>query len=325
MKIRALACCSIFAAIVILFAPFLSGQEEEETTTTGTPPDPFAGIELEKTAKDYPRKVDRSRGIFSLTADKGKYVPGDHFAHWHWTAKPSRWGNYFVAIEYTSNRTKLGVQVRVGDLAPLKSYAPRTSQSEVNSMVIGTVYIPEEQEYPVVLLTGDQSNVPDFMVKGLKFIPAPESETLGQSIDGGIDLLAKSATTFSVKMRYEPDEKKDCLGFWTHEEDWAEWKFDVSTPGRFAVNVVQGCGTGNGGSEVEVLIDGESLLFKVEDTGGFQNWKTISLGNVHLDVAGEHKLAVIPRSKTGKAVMDIQKIVLTPLGGEAEASAASAE
>ena len=110
-------------------------------------------------------------------------------------------------------------------------------------------------------------------------------------------------------MRYEPKAEKNCLGFWTDEKDWAEWKFDITSPGKFKVTVVQGCGGGNGGSEVAVLINDQTLKFTVDETGGFQNWKERDLGTVDLKEIAEHKLAIKPINRTGKAVMDIQKIV----------------
>jgi hypothetical protein len=97
------------------------------------------------------------------------------------------------------------------------------------------------------------------------------------------------------------------------EGDWAEWTFDVSSPGKFQVEVVQGCGDGNGGSEVAVLVNGDVLKFEVEETGGFQNWKSRTLGTVEIPHTGEQKLAIKPLKKAGKAVMDIQKVTLTPV------------
>ena len=37
-------------------------------------------------------------------------------------------------------------------------------------------------------------------------------------------------------------------------EDWAEWQFKVMRPGAFEVEVWQGCGQGQGGSEVAVEV-----------------------------------------------------------------------
>lgn len=292
----------------LVFSPVIAQE-------TNLPPDPFANLKLAPEPVDYAKPVDRTRGSFEITAEEGKYIPGDHFAYWNWTMKPERWGNYHVSLNYTSSRTKMGIQAKVGEVPPLKSYAPRTGRGEFGTMVLGTVYLDKVQEYPVALLTGGPSNGIDFKVKSLTFTPAPEGETIGQSIDGTIDLHAKSATTFSKNMRYEPKPEKNCLGFWTLHEDWAEWNFDISQPGEFEVSIVQGCGPGNGGSEVNVLVNGSTLSFTVEDTGGFQNWKEIEVGKVTLDQIGEQRIAIKPVNKAGKAVMDIQRVILTPVEG----------
>ena len=277
--------------------------------------DPFGAIEDYQTAPDYSMQVDRERGSFTLPAGDGSYHPGSHFANWTWMMNSERWGNYYVGLVYDSSRPKLGVQLKVGQGAEniLKGYAPRTSALRNNDpLILGTAYLAEPGEYPVALLTGDQSNVPSFKVNGVRFSPAPESEPLGQSIDGTITLEARTATTYSEEMRYEPKPEKDCLGFWRSEKDWAEWIFDVNSPGEFELILDYGCGNGNEGSEVAVLVNDKTFKFTVEDTGGFQTWKQLSLGKVKLETEGENKLAIVPLSKKVKAVMDVKKVSLTP-------------
>ncbi len=297
----------MFGALSLLLSVCLLAEE------SNLPPDPFAELAVLETAPDYTRPVDRTRGSFRLEAADGKYVPGDHFAHWYFSTTPQRWGNYFVNLHYFSKRTKLGVQVKVGDLTPLKTYAPRTGGDRIGSLTLGTVHIPRVEEYPVVLLSGDQSDGPDFRVEAIEFVPAPEGDSLGQSIDGSVTLHAGSATTYSERMRYEPADDKQCLGFWTDPKDWAEWVFEVTTPGTFEVQVHLGCGEGSGGSEVALLIDDQTYRFTVEETGGFQNWSAITVGTVEISLPGPHKLALIPESKAGKAIMDVRKVVLTPV------------
>ncbi len=301
-----------FFSSVLLSLLSISLLQAEESNL---PPDPFGDLAEEERVPDYQMKVDRTRGSFFVPAKDGKYVGGSHFANWHWTMKANRWGNYFVAVKYASvMTTKIGLQVKVGEEALLKGYAPRTGGPEkVDNVIMGFAYLPKTGEYPLMLLTGDKSMDPPFSVKGIELIPAPESEPHGQSIDGLIHLDAKTATTYSEKMRYEPKPEKNCLGFWVDEKDWAEWKFDVSSPGKFQVTLTQGCGNGNGGSEVAVLIDGQTFRFTVEETGGFQNWKERELGVVEFKLEGEHKLAIKPLSKAAKAIMDVQKVVLTPV------------
>lgn len=302
----------LFASVPALLLA-ISPLHAEETATTNLPPDPFGSFEESPPAKDYSVAVDRTRGSFALDAADGQYQPGSHFANWFWNAKIDRWGNYFVGLLYESSRPKLGVQVRIGE-SILKGYAPRTNELMAKDpMILGTAYIPEPGEYAITMLTGDQSNVPTFQVKGLHFRPAPENDPPGQSINGSIVLEARTATTYSETMRYEPKEEKNCLGFWTDVDDWAEWIFDISTPGTFQLSVFYGCGDGNGGSEVALHLNDKSFDFTVEETGGFQSWKEVKLGEVTLGAVGESKLAIVPKKKAGKAVMDIQKIVLTPI------------
>src|SRR5207248_2274969 len=111
-------------------------------------------------------------------------------------------------------------------------------------------------------------------------------------------------------LRYEPLPHKNTLGFWTRADDWASWEFTVSKPGTFVVEILQGCGTGNGGSEVFLSIGEQALKFTVEDTGGFQNFKPRELGAVRLDKAGRYTLELKPKTKAKAAVMDVRAITL---------------
>lgn len=302
----------IFFALNALAAATVDAQ------LSNLPADPFKGsAEGAKTAKDYSLPVDRARGKISLPAEDGKYTEGSHFANWNWNLEAKRRGRYAVSVRYTSGLPKIGMQVKVGDDIVLKGYAPRSGgDHDVNDIVVGFADLPGAGQYPVLLLTGDNSNGPAFFVKSVDFTPAPESDCGGQSIDGAIELHAGCAATFSETMRYEPKPEKDCLGLWTDEKDWAEWTFDVSRPGKFKVEVVQGCGgEGNAGSEVAVLVNDNTLKFTVVDTGGFQNWKSRDLGTVEIPAGGENKVAIKPLSKKGAAVMDFQKVVLLPVGG----------
>jgi hypothetical protein len=97
--------------------------------------------------------------------------------------------------------------------------------------------------------------------------------------------------------------------------DRVSWEFTVTRPGTFSVEVLQGCGTGQGGSEVEVEVGGEALRFTVEDTGGFQKFKARAIGGVKLERAGRHTLTVRARSKAKGAVMDLRQVVLRPVKG----------
>lgn len=320
MKFKAVAALALLSALL----PQLSRAQEGkpvaaptaapapgETSAPAATPAPF---EAPREKPEHSLPLDRARGTVKLTAAQGVYTDGSHFGNWRWTLKAQRWGRYRVRVLYTLNRNEIGVQVRIGDAATLKGYASRTrDQVEAQAAELGYAYLPAAGEYPVTILTGDRSNGAGFSIMGVELVPGPEADFPGQNIDGSVELLAKHATTYGEMLRYEPKAEKNCLGFWSNPEDWAEWAFKVHSPGKYKVEIVQGCGKGAGGSEVALMAGKDTLNFKVEDTGGFQNWKKRELGVVEFADAGDHRIALKPVKKAGAAVMDVQQIVLTPV------------
>lgn len=127
-----------------------------------------------------------------------------------------------------------------------------------------------------------------------------------------ITLPASNATVHATMMRYEPQTNKNCLGYWTKAEDWAEWTFAVPHAASFEVEIWQGCGKGQGGSDVAVEVDGRRFNFVVEDTGHFQNFTPRRIGRVDLS-AGNHVLAIKPQRKQAGAVMDVRRVRLLPV------------
>src|SRR5215831_8044977 len=89
---------------------------------------------------------------------------------------------------------------------------------------------------------------------------------ISSDLSGAITLPASNALTHGSQMHYESSPLKNCLGYWFNVEDWAEWEFEVVRPGLFAVEVWQGCGQSQGGSEVAVEVDKERFSFVVEET-----------------------------------------------------------
>ena len=134
-----------------------------------------------------------------------------------------------------------------------------------------------------------------------------------QDPSGLITLAASNAVTHGTQLRYEPATNKNCLGYWTKVEDWAEWQFEVTKPGLFEIEIWQGCGQGQGGSEVAVEVGDQRFSFIVEDTGHFQNFVPRRVGSVRFTTAGRQTLALKPQRKQANAIMDIRQVVLRPV------------
>jgi hypothetical protein len=273
--------------------------------------DPFAGLDLTEYKEPKAPALDRDRGVIKLRLEDAVYIKGDHSGRWNWPSfTPDRWGAYDVEITYVSTLPKMGIQFFIGD-AKAKGYLPQSGgMKQPHTAVFAKIYLPDTQTHQMGILSGEDSNGAQFKLQGIRLIPACEGEEQTQGIDGTIELAAGDATTFSKKMRYEPKKEKDCLGFWTEADDWAQWRFAVHTAGKFEMRIFQGCGGGNAGSEVGVWIDGTEHKFTVIDTGGFQSWKAVDLGTVEL-TKGDHLVSIKPNTKVGKAVVDIQKVEMS--------------
>lgn len=266
------------------------------------------------------RKDLPERGIVAFNVDDNKAVfsPMAHWEQYNIPMETKRWGRYNVRITYTLKAPALGVQVKIAGNSPesggtLKKQIRGTSGAR-SSTYVGDIYVKEAGPLFVALYTPGGMGYANFYLHEVALVPAPEGEDeLTPAKDGSLELLAKDATTWSENMRYEPKPEKNCLGFWTEKDDFAEWEFTVTKPGKYAVTVHQGCGAG-GGSKVAVVLGEQKLNFTVKDTGGFQKWAPVNAGEVTITEPGTYRLAVKPESKNGKAIMDIQKVVLAPVG-----------
>ncbi len=128
---------------------------------------------------------------------------------------------------------------------------------------------------------------------------------------GIISLQARAATVHAQKMKYEEQTYKNVLGFWVNPADWAEWTFETTAEGTYTLDILQGCGKGSGGAEVEFAVGEQKFLTKIVETGHFQHMIRRDLGRVKLP-AGKHTLTVKPKTKPGGAVMDLREVRLVP-------------
>ncbi len=147
--------------------------------------------------------------------------------------------------------------------------------------------------------------------------PSPTTDTksaepkrLKQGKDGTIVLPARDVTVHGTTIRYEPD--KNTIGYWLKQDDWVSWELEVTTPGKFTIELFAGCATASAGSHYTVEIAEQKLQDKVQDTGGFHNFRVRRVGEVTIDKPGNYTLSVKVDDKPGHAVMDLRQVVLSP-------------
>ncbi|HKD38255.1 MAG TPA: hypothetical protein VKB78_15685 [Pirellulales bacterium] len=139
---------------------------------------------------------------------------------------------------------------------------------------------------------------------------ATEPKRIRQSKDGTIVLAARDVVIHGTTVRYEPD--KNTIGYWFKSEDWVSWDLEITAPGTFVLEVLQGCGSDSAGSHYTVEIADQKLQDKVQDTGSFHNFRLRKIGDVKIDKPGNYTLSVRIDDKPGRAVMDLRAVTLTP-------------
>ena len=227
-----------------------------------------------------------------------------------WNYKATRWGMYDVELTYSLESKKSKIHIQIGDKSINSEIQATNSWYKYNTVRLGKMYLPKSGQYLITVKGVEKESAAVMNFKSLVLVPTSEGKEIIQS-GRNISLHSKDSKVNGVILRYEPAQKKQCLGYWSNPSDWASWDFIVKEPGDYTVTVRQGCGRGHGGSKVSIISGTQKLIFNAEDTGGFQNWKNIDIGSIKLKEPGLNILEVRPLEKKSIAVMDIQEIILT--------------
>jgi len=168
---------------------------------------------------------------------------------------------------------------------------------------------PEIAEWRITLAKGSNTDGTSIVVETVGQSRVLNLPSVVSESKTGVILPAHHGMTFGQLLRYEPQPHKNTIGYWANEMDYCEWHFYLDKPGKFDFHILQGCGKDQGGSQVAAIIGDQQVLFEVEDTGHFQNFKDRKVGQVELP-PGNHKLRMKPIKKSNKAVMDVRQVRL---------------
>ncbi len=135
---------------------------------------------------------------------------------------------------------------------------------------------------------------------------------LSQQPDGGLVLSAEDAEITGEHARYESDDAKRCIGYWTSDKDAVSWSFAIRRPGKFQVEAEFACDGPSAGSEAKVEVAGTSLPWAVTGSGGWDKFETRDLGTVDL-VKGTQTLRVAPAKLAKDALVNLRAIRLVPV------------
>ncbi len=200
------------------------------------------------------------------------------------------------ALEIPRLNNRIGAVYLEGD----KERKPLRFKPEIDHWL---VTLPKDAKAPVTAIVE---------IKDAPYLPT-KPRVVEPDVYGAFQLHAYDAITHGRLLRFEPQPHKNTVGYWADVNDWCEWHFDVPAAGDYVVHIFQGCGAGQGGSEVEVSAGGSKFSFTVEDTGHFQNFKQREVGVLSFDKTGRQNLRIKPLRKARNAVMDVRRVKLVPV------------
>ena len=224
-----------------------------------------------------------------------------------WEYNASRPGKYWMELVYSLADGKCNAMPNVNSYRITTKLNSTGSYQIFRNINLGKIYFTNSGKQNVELkFKGAKPNVRAVILR-----PAPEGEKIIQSLDRSILLHSRDATINGTKVQYENKPHKNTVGFWVNTTDKVYWDFTVASEGEFHIEINQGCGRGQGGSKVELIVSDQSVGFIVKDTGHFQNFIPRKIGKVYLNKA-EHRLWIKPVKKAHGAIMDVRHIKLIP-------------
>jgi hypothetical protein len=232
-----------------------------------------------------------------------------------WKYSPTRPGRYAIDLTYSlTNDANASIEFAIGDTRQLVQLAPTGGGLHFHTVPIGEASLSGADPVETIVRCVKLPAGTTLNFRSLIFRPVSEGKPVVQTGDGTVICHARDVTILGVKVQYEPRPEKNTVGYWVNVDDRIRWDFEIRRPGRFAVEILQGCGKDQGGSDVELIVGSQVLKFVVEDTGHFQNFKPRTIGEVAIEHPGRHWLLVHPIRKPGIAVMDLRQVRLIPMG-----------
>jgi hypothetical protein len=234
----------------------------------------------------------------------------EDFIAWNHTA--TRPGTYDVELSAAPRESGISAEFSLDDQTVSRELPMPEADSVHLPTTLGRLAISRPGDVVARLRLSHRGGNALAKIGAIVLRPASEGRPVVQAQDGSVSCHARDVTIHGIQVQCEPKPQKNTIGYWTNPNDRVSWAFALEKPGTFQVEILQGCGKGQGGSEVVLTVGGRTFPFVVEDTGHFQNFVRRTIGTVSLERPGRYRIEVRPVRKAGVAVMDLRQVRLTP-------------
>ncbi len=132
---------------------------------------------------------------------------------------------------------------------------------------------------------------------------------LAQDYDGSLTLPAAEARPHGQQIKYEPGEDHDNIGFWVDSDEWVDWEFQVTKPGKYQVSAEIAAPQP---ASFQVILGDQKIKAAAPVTGDYTRFRGVRLGTLELTSTGTATLAV-RAVKEGWQPINLRSIRLKPI------------
>jgi len=133
-----------------------------------------------------------------------------------------------------------------------------------------------------------------------------------QAADGSMTLLATLADIHDVGGGQAPQVESKYgapnIGYWIDGRDWVSWTFKITEPGRFTVTAEI---ASQGSGSFTVKLGSASIAARAPNTGAYDRFRTVPLGEMMIGEPGVHTLEVRP-VQAGWSPINLRSLRLEP-------------
>jgi len=127
--------------------------------------------------------------------------------------------------------------------------------------------------------------------------------------NGTLELGADDADLHGDGIKTEDHGGLSNIGFWDNGNEWASWKVRFQQTGVFKVSA--NLASISGASEFFVEVGSQQISGKAEQTGGWDQFKEIGLGQIEVKQAGEQVVKIRPKEAAQWRAMNLRFVKLT--------------
>jgi alpha-L-fucosidase len=117
--------------------------------------------------------------------------------------------------------------------------------------------------------------------------PIIEEQSLTQNADGTLQLSPAEATAHGEIKVEQKAEGKDNLGYWLRAEDYVEWNFKASRPGKYEVSAEVAAPEA---TSLDLVLGNQKVRASIPQTGDYARFQKVTLGTIEITALGNATL-----------------------------------